>query len=48
MAKRSSSNVKKLRRNIRENGYDESKPVEVADVDGRMIIIDGHHRTKGL
>nr|WP_198043781.1 ParB/RepB/Spo0J family partition protein [Ketobacter sp. MCCC 1A13808] len=43
----SSSRVKKLRRNMRENGYDQTKPVEVADVDGKMIILDGHHRTQG-
>ncbi len=44
----SGSQVKRLRRDIRENGFDQSKPIEAADVgNGRLIILDGHHRTKG-
>lgn len=38
--------VKKLRRDMRERGYDSSKPIEAADVDNKLIIIDGHHRAK--
>jgi len=32
---------------MRENGFDQNKPIDAADVDGRLIILDGHHRTKG-
>ena len=40
----SNSKVKRLRKKIREQGFDESKPIEVANIDGRLIILDGHHR----
>ena len=26
---------------------DQSKPIDAADIDGRLIILDGRHRTKG-
>jgi len=42
----SGSQVKRLRKNMKANGFDPKKPIEAADVDGRLIIIDGHHRTK--
>jgi len=32
---------------MRENGFDPNKPIEAADVDGKLIILDGHHRTQG-
>ncbi len=32
---------------MRENGFDPDKPIEDADVDGKVIILDGHHRTQG-
>lgn len=31
---------------MRENGFDQNQPIEAADVDGKLIILDGHHRTK--
>ncbi len=40
----SNSKVKRLKKNIREKGFDDSKPIEVANIDGRLIILDGHHR----
>ena len=43
----SSNKVKRLRRDMRENGFDSNNPIEAADVDGKLIILDGHHRTKG-
>lgn len=27
-----------------KNGFDQSKPIEVAEVNSSLIIIDGHHR----
>jgi len=32
---------------MRENGFDPNKPIEAADVDGKLIILGGHHRTQG-
>ena len=32
---------------MRENSFDPNKPIEAADVDGKLIILDGHHRTQG-
>lgn len=38
------SQVKSLAKDMRANGYDATKPIDAANVDGKMIIIDGHHR----
>jgi filamentous hemagglutinin len=38
--------VKRLKRKMKANGYDESQPIDVADVDGKLIILQGHHRAK--
>lgn len=43
----SGSQVKRLRKDMKANGFDPNKPIEAADVDGKLIILDGHHRTKG-
>lgn len=40
----SGSKVKRLRKKIREKGFDSGKPINVANVDGKLIILDGHHR----
>ena len=40
----SGSKIKRLRKKISEKGFDPEQPIEVADVDGRLIILDGHHR----
>lgn len=29
---------------MQQNGFDPAHPIEVANVEGRQIIIDGHHR----
>lgn len=42
----SGSKVKRLRRDMKQRGYDQNRPIDVADVDGRLIILDGHHRAK--
>lgn len=41
----SSSKLKKLRKKLHQQGFDSQQPIEVADVDGKLIIVDGHHRT---
>ena len=40
----SKNRVNSLRKKIRKYGYDASEPIQVAEVDGKLIIIDGHHR----
>ncbi|MBD2773023.1 ParB N-terminal domain-containing protein [Iningainema tapete] len=40
----SGSKVKRLRKKIRERGFDAAQPIEVANIDGKLIILDGHHR----
>jgi filamentous hemagglutinin len=42
----SGSQVKRLKRDMQQRGFDPSKPIDVADVDGRQIILDGHHRAR--
>lgn len=32
---------------MKQDGYDQSQPIEVADANGKLIILDGHHRTQG-
>jgi ParB-like nuclease domain len=39
------SQVKRLSRDMRANGYNPDFPVTAAEVDGRLILMDGHHRT---
>lgn len=31
---------------MRSEGFDENHPIDVAEVDGKLIIIDGHHRSQ--
>lgn len=33
-----------MKKKIREQGFDPEQPIEVADIDGKLIILDGHHR----
>lgn len=37
--------VKCLTKDMKENGFDPTHPVKIANVDGHQIIIDGHHRS---
>ena len=39
------SRVKRLAKDMKANGFDQSKAIEAAEVNGRYIIVDGHHRT---
>ncbi|WP_223670520.1 hemagglutinin repeat-containing protein, partial [Xanthomonas citri] len=40
----SGSQVKRYTKDMKANGYDVNHPIDVAKVDGKLIIIDGHHR----
>ncbi|QJD67554.1 filamentous hemagglutinin N-terminal domain-containing protein [Xanthomonas campestris pv. badrii] len=40
----SGSQVKRFTKDMKANGYDVNHPIDVAKVDGKLIIIDGHHR----
>ena len=40
----SKSRVNSLRKKIKKYGYDISEPIKVAEIYGKLIIIDGHHR----
>jgi filamentous hemagglutinin len=42
----SGSKVKRLTKDMKENGFDPEHPVEYVTVDGRKVIVDGHHRTE--
>lgn len=42
----SGSQVKRLVKDMKENGFDANEPVDVAIVNGKAIIIDGHHRAE--
>ena len=42
----SGNNIKRLKRSMQRNGFDERFPIDIADVDGIKIIIDGHHRAR--
>jgi len=42
----SASQVKRLKRDMQQRGFDPNQPIDVADVDGRRIILDGHHRAR--
>jgi len=36
--------IERLAKDMKQNGFDPAHPVEVANVNGEQIIIDGHHR----
>ena len=40
----SKSRVNSLRKKIQKYDYDAGEPIKVAEVEGKLIIIDGHHR----
>jgi len=42
----SGSQVKRIAKDMKANGYNADEPVDVAIVNGKMIIIDGHHRAE--
>ena len=40
----SGSQIKRMTKDMNEDGYEGFDPIDVADVDGKKIIVDGHHR----
>lgn len=40
------SQVKRLIKDMKANGYNVNEPVDITLVNGKMIIIDGHHRAE--
>jgi RHS repeat-associated protein len=42
----SGSLIKRLKRNMQRRGFATDKAIDVAIVDGRRIILDGHHRAR--
>lgn len=38
--------MKRLTRDMKANGYKNDEPVDAAIVNGKIIIIDGHHRAE--
>jgi hypothetical protein len=38
--------IKRLKKDMKANGFDPAHPIEVVIVDGKMIIWDGHHRAR--
>jgi RHS repeat-associated protein len=42
----SSSLVQRLKKDMAKNGFDAKHAIDAADVDGRLIILDGHHRAQ--
>lgn len=43
-AEMTGNKIKRLTSDMKANGFDPAHPIEVAEVEGRQIIIDGHHR----
>jgi filamentous hemagglutinin len=41
----SSSQIKRLHKSMQKTGFDATYPIEIAEIDGKLIILDGHHRT---
>lgn len=42
----SGSQVKRLVKDMKANGFDVNEPIDAAIVNGKVIIIDGHHRAE--
>ena len=40
------SKIKRLKKFMQKNGFDENYPIDIAEVGGRKVIIDGHHRAR--
>jgi ParB-like nuclease domain len=36
----------RLKKAMQRDGFDPSEPIDIAQIDGRNIIIDGHHRAR--
>jgi ParB-like chromosome segregation protein Spo0J len=44
MGKKSTKHVEKIRDAMRADGYDMNYPIDVAEHQGTLYILDGHHR----
>ena len=42
----SGSEIKRIKKKMQKDGYDQSQPIDVVEVNGRKIIVDGHHRSR--
>lgn len=42
----SGSAIKRIKQSIKKNGFDHDNPIEIAIINGKRIIIDGHHRAR--
>ncbi len=42
----SGSKIKRLRKKIKNEGFDVNHPVKVAEIENQLVIIDGHHRVE--
>jgi filamentous hemagglutinin len=42
------SKIKRLKKNMQKNGFNEEYPIDIAEVGGRKVIIDGHHRARAV
>ena len=42
----SSNKIKRLKKAMQKSGFDPKKPIKIIEVDGRKIIVDGHHRAR--
>ena len=40
------SEIRRLKKDMKKNGFNPEHPIEIAEIDGRKIIIDGHHRAR--
>jgi hypothetical protein len=45
-AEMSQNYVNRTRKKIRKSGFETLDPIDVANIDGKLIIIDGHHRAQ--
>jgi ParB-like chromosome segregation protein Spo0J len=42
----SGSKIRRLKKAMRDRGFDEAYPIDIVEIDGHKIIIDGHHRAR--
>jgi ParB-like nuclease domain len=40
------TNIKRIKKSMKHEGFDPDNPIRIAEVNGRKIIIDGHHRSR--
>ncbi len=46
LAEDSAYNIKKIKKSMKEKGFDPDYPIDVMDIDGNYYIINGHHRAR--